>query len=188
MALAPRYARTVETMAIVRALLNGEAVDHAGEHYQVKIDPPRLATVTGRCPPFYFGGLSPAAREAAALARSLSYVARYREHGAGHHRPHARPRRRARPQRQTRSPRVCRRARNGAQACTTADRCSLTSTSPRVPRSAPSRLITPAMAFTATPNCAKPPPRTTAISSPTYGPASAARARAVVRRSAIPIR
>jgi len=67
MALAPRYARTVETMAIVRALLNGEAIDHAGEHYQIKIDPPRLATVTGRCPPFCFGGLSPDAREAAAI-------------------------------------------------------------------------------------------------------------------------
>jgi len=45
--------------------------------------------------------------------------------------------------------------------------------------------ITPAMAFTAAPNCAKPPPRTTAISSSTYGPASAARARAAVRRSVI---
>ena len=66
MSSAPRYARTVEAMAIVRALLNGEPVDHAGEHYRLKIDPPRITTVTGRCPPFYFGGLSPDAREAAA--------------------------------------------------------------------------------------------------------------------------
>jgi len=30
------------------------------------VDPPRVTTVKARCPPFYFGGLSPAAREAAA--------------------------------------------------------------------------------------------------------------------------
>ena len=63
---APRYARTVEVMQLLRALLNGEAVDHAGEHYKLKLDPPRIGAVSGRCPPFYFGGLSPDAREAAA--------------------------------------------------------------------------------------------------------------------------
>ena len=63
---APRYGRTVEVMQLLRALLNGEAVDHGGEHYKLKLDPPRVGTVSGRCPPFYFGGLSPDAREAAA--------------------------------------------------------------------------------------------------------------------------
>ena len=63
---APRYGRTVEVMQLLRMLLNGEAVDHAGEHYQLKLDPPRVGTASGRCPPFYFGGLSADAREAAA--------------------------------------------------------------------------------------------------------------------------
>jgi alkanesulfonate monooxygenase len=64
----PRYARTVEAMKILKTLLNGEALDHRGEHYQIKVDPPRVRTVNGKCPPLYFGGLSPAAREAAAEA------------------------------------------------------------------------------------------------------------------------
>ena len=63
---APRYGRTVEVMQLLRALLNGEPVDHQGEHYQLKLNPPRVGTMSGRCPPFYFGGLSPDAREAAA--------------------------------------------------------------------------------------------------------------------------
>ncbi|MCH2170637.1 LLM class flavin-dependent oxidoreductase [Myxococcota bacterium] len=62
----PRYARCLEVMQIVRALLEGQAVDHQGEHYQLQLEPPRLGTVSGRCPPFYFGGLSEPAREAAA--------------------------------------------------------------------------------------------------------------------------
>lgn len=62
----PRYRRTVEAMRVLRTLLNGEAVDFEGEHYRIKVDPPRIRTVSGRCPPFYFGGLSPAARDAAA--------------------------------------------------------------------------------------------------------------------------
>ena len=63
---APRYARTVEAMAILKTLLNGEALDHQGEHYRIKVDPPRITTVSGRAPLLYFGGLSEAAREAAA--------------------------------------------------------------------------------------------------------------------------
>lgn len=63
---APRYRRTVEAMQILRTLLNGEHLKHDGEFWQLDVAPPRLTTVTGRCPPFYFGGLSPAAREAAA--------------------------------------------------------------------------------------------------------------------------
>jgi alkanesulfonate monooxygenase len=62
----PRYRRTVEAMLILKTLLNGEHLSHQGEHYQLDIDPPRMKTVNGKCPPLYFGGLSPAAREAAA--------------------------------------------------------------------------------------------------------------------------
>jgi alkanesulfonate monooxygenase len=62
----PRYQRTIEAMDILRALLNGQRVAHEGEFYRLTVDPPRVTTVQGRCPPFYFGGLSPAAREAAA--------------------------------------------------------------------------------------------------------------------------
>ncbi len=62
----PRYARTVEAMKILKTLLNGEHLDHQGEHWKIDVDPPRIKTVSGKCPPLYFGGLSPAAREAAA--------------------------------------------------------------------------------------------------------------------------
>jgi alkanesulfonate monooxygenase len=62
----PRYRRTVEAMLILKTLLNGEHLDHQGEHYKIEIDPPRMKTVSGKCPPLYFGGLSPAAKEAAA--------------------------------------------------------------------------------------------------------------------------
>ena len=62
----PRYARTVEAMKILKTLLNGDHVSHQGEHYEIDIDPPRVGTINGKCPPLYFGGLSPAAREAAA--------------------------------------------------------------------------------------------------------------------------
>ena len=63
---APRYARTLEVMQILKALLNGEHLMHHGEHYRIEIAPPRITTVSGRCPPLYFGGLSEDAREAAA--------------------------------------------------------------------------------------------------------------------------
>lgn len=63
---APRYARTVEAMQILRTLLDGKPLDHDGEFWKLKLDPPRVTTVSGQCPPFYFGGLSEAAREAAA--------------------------------------------------------------------------------------------------------------------------
>ncbi|TVV76836.1 LLM class flavin-dependent oxidoreductase [Sphingomonas solaris] len=66
MASGPRYARTLEGMQILRTLLNGEPLDHQGQHWQLKLDPPRVATVNGRSPLFYFGGLSEDAREAAA--------------------------------------------------------------------------------------------------------------------------
>jgi alkanesulfonate monooxygenase len=62
----PRYRRTVEAMQILKTLLNGEHLALDGEHYKIDLDPPRLATVSGKCPPLYFGGLSPAAKDAAA--------------------------------------------------------------------------------------------------------------------------
>lgn len=66
LASAPRYRRTVELMAVLRTLMNGEALDFDGEFYKLKVDPPRIRTVSGRSPAFYFGGLSEDAREAAA--------------------------------------------------------------------------------------------------------------------------
>ena len=62
----PRYRRTVEVMKILKTVLAGEHLSHKGEFYNLDLDPPRIGTVGGKCPPLYFGGLSPAAREAAA--------------------------------------------------------------------------------------------------------------------------
>lgn len=62
----PRYARTVEVMKILKTMLSGEHLSHKGEFYDLELDPPRMTTLSGKCPPLYFGGLSPAAREAAA--------------------------------------------------------------------------------------------------------------------------
>jgi alkanesulfonate monooxygenase len=66
LASAPRYARTVEAMHILKTLLNGQPLDHAGEFWTLKLDPPRIRTVSGKAPLLYFGGLSEDAREAAA--------------------------------------------------------------------------------------------------------------------------
>jgi alkanesulfonate monooxygenase len=66
LASAPRYARTVEAMSILKTMLNGEALDHDGEFWKLKLDPPRVSTVSGKAPLLYFGGLSEDAREAAA--------------------------------------------------------------------------------------------------------------------------
>ncbi|CAI8396637.1 MAG: alkanesulfonate monooxygenase [Rhizobiales bacterium TMED143] len=67
----PRYQRTLETMQALRALLNGVALSMAGEFVQLDIDPPRMAPHNGQCPPFYFGGLSPQARDTAAQAADV---------------------------------------------------------------------------------------------------------------------
>ncbi len=67
----PRYARTVEVMKILKTMLNGEHLSHQGEFYNLDLDPPRITTVSGKCPPLYFGGLSPAARDAAAEAADV---------------------------------------------------------------------------------------------------------------------
>jgi alkanesulfonate monooxygenase len=66
LASAPRYARTVEAMSILKTMLNGEALDHDGAFWTLKLDPPRVGTVSGKAPLLYFGGLSEDAREAAA--------------------------------------------------------------------------------------------------------------------------
>ncbi|MFP5331863.1 MAG: LLM class flavin-dependent oxidoreductase [Acidimicrobiia bacterium] len=63
---APRYRRTIEWMQVLRALLNGESVDFHGEFVDLTIDPPRIRTVSGQCPPFYFGGFSDDAKDVAA--------------------------------------------------------------------------------------------------------------------------
>lgn len=68
---APRYGRTLEVMQIVRSLLNGEPVDHHGQFYDLTVDPPTASTVSGACPPFYFGGMSEPAREIAAKAADV---------------------------------------------------------------------------------------------------------------------
>ncbi len=62
----PRYARTVEAMHILKTMLSGQALDHDGEFWKLKLDPPRITTLSGKAPLLYFGGLSEAAREAAA--------------------------------------------------------------------------------------------------------------------------
>jgi alkanesulfonate monooxygenase len=71
MGSAPRYDRTVELMMILKTLLNGQPLDHQGEFWKLKLDPPRITTLSGKCPPLYFGGLSPDAREAAAKAADV---------------------------------------------------------------------------------------------------------------------
>lgn len=67
----PRYARATEIMKIVRTLLNGEHLDFQGEFFNLKLDPARITTISGKCPAFYFGGLSHEARECAAEAADV---------------------------------------------------------------------------------------------------------------------
>jgi len=70
LAPAARYQRTSEIMHVVRSLLNGERVRFHGSYFDLELDPPRLRPAGG-CPPFYFGGLSPNAREVAAQAADV---------------------------------------------------------------------------------------------------------------------
>ena len=67
MASAPRYRRTIEAMHILKTLLGGKPLDFDGEFWKLKIDPPRIRMVSGKAPLLYFGGMSPEAREAAAI-------------------------------------------------------------------------------------------------------------------------
>ena len=62
----PRYRRSTEVMYALRELLDGRSLDYHGDFVDLTVDPPRIGTVSGRSPLFYFGGLSPAARDCAA--------------------------------------------------------------------------------------------------------------------------
>jgi alkanesulfonate monooxygenase len=68
---AQRYARTLEVMQVLRTLLDGKPVDFHGEFIDLSLDPPGAGATSGRCPPFYFGGLSEAAREVAAAGADV---------------------------------------------------------------------------------------------------------------------
>ena len=67
----PRYRRSTEIMFALRELLDGHAVKFHGDFVDLEIDPPRVTTVSGRSPLFYFGGLSPDARECAAAGADV---------------------------------------------------------------------------------------------------------------------
>lgn len=62
----PRYRRTLEYMHVLGELLSGRSVAFSGEFVQIELDSPRVAREGRGCPPFYFGGLSEAAKECAA--------------------------------------------------------------------------------------------------------------------------
>ena len=66
-----RYRRTVEVMAALRTLLDGGPVSMRGEFVDLEVAPPRARPVGGRRLPFYFGGLSEAARDCAAAAADV---------------------------------------------------------------------------------------------------------------------
>jgi alkanesulfonate monooxygenase len=68
---APRYRRTLEVMRVLRDLLDGKPVNMRGEFISVALEPPRVCPARGGCPPFYFGGLSDAARDVAAQAADV---------------------------------------------------------------------------------------------------------------------
>jgi alkanesulfonate monooxygenase len=57
-------------MRVLRDLLDGRRAEYQGEFVDIALDPPRLRPAGG-CPPFYFGGLSDAAREVAAQAADV---------------------------------------------------------------------------------------------------------------------
>ena len=67
----PRYRRSTEIMFALRELLDGHAVKFHGDFVDLDIDPPRAHTVSGGSPLFYFGGLSPDARDCAAAGADV---------------------------------------------------------------------------------------------------------------------
>ncbi len=67
----PRYRRSTEVMYVLRELLNRQPVKFEGDFLDIEIEPPRVSTVSGRSPLFYFGGLSPAARQCAAAGADV---------------------------------------------------------------------------------------------------------------------
>ena len=64
LASGPRYERTAQVMHILNELGNARATTSSGEFFNFAVDPPRIASAPR--PPFYFGGLSEAARDVAA--------------------------------------------------------------------------------------------------------------------------
>lgn len=67
----PRYRRSTEVMYALRELLDGRTVEFHGDFLDLSVAPPRASTVSGRSPLFYFGGLSPAAKECAAAGADV---------------------------------------------------------------------------------------------------------------------
>ena len=61
-----RYRRTRQTMAALRALLSGQSIDGSADYVPAAVSPPRVRTVSGQCPPMYFGGFSDDAKDVAA--------------------------------------------------------------------------------------------------------------------------
>jgi len=68
---AARYERTIEAIHILKTLLAGKPLDHQGTFWSMKVDPPRIGTVSGKPPLFYFGGLSEEGRDAAAAGADV---------------------------------------------------------------------------------------------------------------------
>ena len=71
LASGPRYERTTAVMLALKSLLGGQRTEIDSAHYRFAVDPPGVTTVSGKCPPLYFGGLSPDAREASAKAADV---------------------------------------------------------------------------------------------------------------------
>ena len=70
----PRYRRTLEVMKLLRQWMGGEAGRFEGEFFSLDLEPPSISARRRRCPPFYFGGLSEAARAVAASTLVKSAV------------------------------------------------------------------------------------------------------------------
>lgn len=66
-----RYARTTESIRVLRALLQGRRVDFDGRFVSAHVDPPRIAVEAPHDPMVYFGGLSEAAKECAAQSSDV---------------------------------------------------------------------------------------------------------------------
>jgi alkanesulfonate monooxygenase len=66
LASAARYQRTEESMVALRTLLDGARLSIDGDFVRLDVDPPRITTSSGVCPPLYFGGFSDHAKLVAA--------------------------------------------------------------------------------------------------------------------------